>query len=263
MKKSVMLFPFHAALKDGTLPPGWLADALREAGADGVELMDSLHAEAPAVFTALRKAAARAGLAIACHDIGINMLGDDAGRADRHARIRGRLDFTREVLDCGTALVYSATPVPGADLDAARALYGEYLAGFADYARPRGITVTFEDYDPVPDFVCAAGHCLHVLRAARGKVGFTFDTGNFICAGGDATAAYPLLREYTAHVHLKDRPVKPRPRAPGRLGEGGIGIAGIVRSLKRDGYGGWLSVEPGSGRLEDATDALRYLAALA
>jgi sugar phosphate isomerase/epimerase len=72
---------------------------------------------------------------------------------------------------------------------------------------------------------------------------FTLDTGNFASIGvASHDAAYPMLRPWLAHCQIKD--VRSRDKAVVPAGEGDGQIPEILAALVRDGYRGFLSLEP-------------------
>jgi sugar phosphate isomerase/epimerase len=113
-----------------------------------------------------------------------------------------------------------------------------------------------------------------------------FDPANFVQVGTlePATTAWPLLREYVAHVHVKDAIAidrtgldpYPAPVPPDRLmgtvrpaGEGSGQLPELIQALVDGDYQGYLSIEPhltftypdldGPARFEIAVKALRTL----
>lgn len=120
------------------------------------------------------------------------------------------------------------------------------------------ITVTVEDFDD-----CAAPYStikgLEFFLENTEGLKFTFDTGNFAYSLESAEKAYGRLKPYIAHVHLKDRsydlsrgnPDGTNAKAdlsgklmyPCEVGEGHIGIEGLVKKLISDGYSGSFSIE--------------------
>lgn len=71
----------------------------------------------------------------------------------------------------------------------------------------------------------------------------TLDAGNFASLGvRPADDAYPLLRPWLAHVQIKD--VRREPHAVVPAGQGDGQIPELLGLLLRDGYIGYLSLEP-------------------
>lgn len=262
MKLSVMLFPFHNRLAKGVLNPDAFIKTLRDNGADAVEPMHGFENTSPEVFDSLLRATRENGLAIACYDIGINLVGPAEDRPARLDQARAQIAYAHDVLHCPTVLLYNTRQADGVSNEEGRKLYAQSLALMADYAESCGITVTIEDFDPTPELACAAPHCREILDLAGPKPRQTFDTGNFLAAGGSAPDAFPVLQDRIAHVHIKD--VIPNPEKPGSFKQciAGQGIAEIdrcVQLLKNSGYQGYLSVELNGGSVDETIASLHHL----
>ena len=161
-------------------------------------------------------------------------------------------------------------------MEAARLWGAPILRGFTFWNRDRG-EADFEEiarrYEPVLRMAEQAG--VRVALESEPSVatrnmellarflerldspwaGALYDPGNEIC---DQSAAppypdgYERLRGRVIHIHVKDMR---RGFLPAMLGEGEVDFHGLFRRLKKDGYGGWVSVEthyrPGA-KLDDA-----------
>ena len=138
-------------------------------------------------------------------------------------------------------------------------------------AKERGITLLLENHfdnrneDPQGTDVARRPETLLYLVEAVDSPHFklTFDPCNFYIAGDEPYPyAYQLLQSYIGYVHIKDAtrysellhrsagqykllPDSIRGRfLPVALGEGAINYAGILNSLRKNGYNGYLTVEP-------------------
>ncbi|MDD4097355.1 MAG: sugar phosphate isomerase/epimerase [Lentisphaeria bacterium] len=273
MQLSVMLFPFHSAISQGRLQPEELVKALHDAGATGLEPMYGWNEKDPDNWRRLCQAAGDLGMAFVCYDIKANLVGDgDDSRKQAIDTCKQQIDYAAQVLHCPTVLVYGSNITPGMSNDEGWRIYGEQLACLADYARPAGITVTIEDFDPHPRFVASAHSCRQVLDLAGPAVGLTFDTGNFLNGGDQPAEIFPLLQDRIRHVHVKDKTRRPPDNLPSNtgvngvqykgclIGEGAAQIGLCVELLKNCGYQKWLSVEIGSDKVADAVHGLRFLA---
>lgn len=159
------------------------------------------------------------------------------------------------------------------------------LAAFASDAREARVTLVLENesyvYGDTPE------RCLDVLQAVDSPaLRMAFDPANFVQVGVRPHAeAWPLLRPYVEHVHIKDAVAVDRTgfapypervpaqrlmdsvRVPG-AGQGELGA--LLRALAAGGYTGFLTLEPhlqhrlpeqdGPARLGAAVAALRILA---
>ncbi len=128
----------------------------------------------------------------------------------------------------------------------------------------------------------------HVERLiAESDVEFCLDTGHLYLGGADPVDIARQAAGRVAHVHLKDvdaemaRQVRSGELAFRQsvidgifkpLGDGGVDIAGFVRTLESAGFDGWYVLEqdcvldgdpaPGEGPIGDARKSFEYLATL-
>ncbi len=273
MHLSVMLFPFHGAISKGRCQPEELVKTLHAAGATGLEPMYGWNEKDPENWRRLCLAATELGLSFTCYDIKANLVGD--GAASRQQAIdtcKQQIDYAAQVLHCPTVLVYGSNVAPGMSIDDGRHLFAEQLALVAEYAKPAGITVTIEDFDPFPHFVASAQSCRHVLDLAGPDVCLTFDTGNFLNGGDQPAEIFPLVQDRIRHVHVKDKTRRVPDSLPSNTGVNGVQYKGCligdgaaqiglcVELLQSSGYQKWLSIEIGSDNVNDAVYGLRFLA---
>ena len=89
----------------------------------------------------------------------------------------------------------------------------------------------------------------------------TYDTGNWLVAGYDATEALEMLMPYIVYVHLKDIIANPSGFTPSHLGRGVIDVLGLIEQLKERGYTGFYVLEfpGGSGPAKRIQSSLKYL----
>ncbi len=107
-------------------------------------------------------------------------------------------------------------------------------------------------------------------------VGVIHDIGNLIIEGHEQPlAAFEMLGEYLAHVHVKNVAWQPSGSRPdgstmwreqwAPLRDGQADISGYIEALRRFGYDGWVTVEDFSTELplaERTKDNLAYLRSL-
>ncbi|MFP3904230.1 MAG: sugar phosphate isomerase/epimerase family protein [Armatimonadota bacterium] len=256
MKLSVMLFPFHAGMKDGDIDVAPSLRQMKDAGVTGIEANLPYADQTPALWRELLHAASDLGLAHACFDIGVNLIGESA--ADRQEAVDTvvrSVDICRDI-GCQTALVHGTRPSQGMTNDEGRKIYSEQLAKAAEGVEGSGVTLTIEDYGVYPEFSCSSRHVLDIVEGTgRDDVKVTFDNGNFMLADEEPMDAYPVLIDRTVHVHLKDwESVDPEAErglvSPGgtryvgcEIGEGTARVGEVTQRLRSDGYDGWLSLE--------------------
>ena len=261
MKLSVMLFPYHRGLVDGQWTPSQLVEAFAKAGISGIEPMQNAHWQDEGKWRAFDDAVKAAGMVYTCYDVIVDLVGETP--AHREKAIRTAVDgiaHARDVLACPTVLLAGSRPAPGMGEAEGRRIYAESLARIIDEAGDCGVTVTIEDFGVYPKFTAAAAHCREVIEAVnRPQMRFTFDNGNFLLGGDEPMAVFDALYPYTAHVHIKDFARREpdgnpsltspdgKPYKGCMIGEGVARVRECVSRLRQIGYGGWISLEVGSG----------------
>lgn len=86
--------------------------------------------------------------------------------------------------------------------------------------------------------------CLEILQACDSpKVRAAFDPANFVqCGVRPMTEAFPLVKDYIAYFHIKDALMESGKVVP--AGEGDGELEAMIAEVKRQGYNGFLSLEP-------------------
>lgn len=132
-------------------------------------------------------------------------------------------------------------------------IWGDAVKPAAQYAASKGITITIEneagDESGLPRNVAALCD-----RVASPGLGTQYDPCNYYHGGIEPyPAAYEVIKEHIRYVHLKGgyRYEKDTDRNFERcfihyvpLQEAAFPIEGIMRRLKKDGYDGWVTLEP-------------------
>ena len=85
--------------------------------------------------------------------------------------------------------------------------------------------------------------CLDLMRSVDSpRLRCAFDFANFVQVGERPIDNWPLLKPYTAHIHIKDAKAGTGQVVP--AGEGDGDIPAILRDAYQGGYRGFLSMEP-------------------
>ena len=276
MKLSVMLFPFHGQLSDGTRTAAQVIDALGAVGVTAIEPMMGWMEEDPKTWAAFDLAVREAGMVYSCCDLGVNFVGECPPDQDQALDIVERgVEFCREKLKCTIALVAGTRPAAGMSDVEGRKIYAEGLARAAERVEGSGVALAIEDFGVYPTFTATAAHCLETLRAAnRDDIKFAFDNGNFLLGDDTPTHAYPLMKDRIIHVHIKDLALRDHaePRSyltpSGKrfsgctIGDGAAEVAECIGLLKADRLGGWLSLEVGGSGdpLDEAVHGAKVVA---
>ncbi|MBO0744376.1 MAG: sugar phosphate isomerase/epimerase [Candidatus Dormibacteraeota bacterium] len=215
-------------------------------------------------------------------DIGVSAIGSPLGKVPAQEppdEEQPRLERCLEAAErLGTRLVRVFSYYVLGQYEPMRDTVLRRLEAMAEAARRRDLVLVLENeswiYGDLPE------RCVDVLRSVDSPaLRFAFDPANFVQCGADPMEAWPLLRPYVAHVHIKDAvPVDraglepyPAPVPHDRLmdsvrpaGEGAGRIPELVQALAAEGYQGILTLEPHlAGRLPDADGAERFGVAVA
>ena len=161
-------------------------------------------------------------------------------------------DFFRTVEEAGCT---QAMIIPGkykGDRDVETAAIVTALGELCDMAEEYGVTVTTEDFDSANAVINGIESVDYFLRKVP-KLGFTLDTGNFICFGDDPLDAIKVLGNRITHVHLKDRSHMPLTEGDGKAeftglysappGEGFLPVRECIKELQSIGYDGFVTAE--------------------
>ena len=126
----------------------------------------------------------------------------------------------------------------------------DMLGRAVKYGKERGVTIMIEPFDNRISPVARTLPIMWFLKHVEG-LKFAFDTGNFASADESAMTAWELLKDYTVHVHLKDRGEQVgyedakycRGLATVSVGSGYIPIGDIVKLVRDTGYDGFYAIE--------------------
>lgn len=270
MKLSVMLFPFHGPITDGSLTPQAAVDAIKAAGIGAIEPMLSNLDATPGPWEEFIELCRQSGIAVSCVDIGANLAQSAPEvRAAALDTVRRGLDLCVQ-LNCPVALIAGSKPDEGVSNEEGRQLYAQALADSAVLGKERGVTVVIEDFGVYPEFACRSDHVREVVTMAGPDVKVAWDNGNFILADELPMHAYGVLRDLSVHVHIKDFALDETGQAGlktpsgkaykgAEIGAGDCQVAECVAALKRDGFEGWVSLEIGSNRIQEAVDGAAFV----
>ena len=91
-----------------------------------------------------------------------------------------------------------------------RKRYAEYFFRAHELAKQAGVTLTLESTGYHNSPITTADECLEILKQVPG-LKITFDQGN-VATAEDPLLAFPRLRDYVVHFHVKDWAVSDVPR---------------------------------------------------
>lgn len=246
--------------------------AIRRIGYTGIEIAPFTLAEDPVTISAERRRECRSIMeAEGLTFVGLHWLmvspkglhvttGDKALRERSWQHIRTLIDLCAD-LGPGGVMVFGSpqqrSSTGGTSPQEATKNYVDGLVSVAPQAEQRGVTLLIESLSPSQTDVVttldeAAGY---VDQIGSPAIQTMFDTHNAV----DEKEPHPVLVERhfpkICHVHVNEMDGK-------HCGTGDYDFKPVLRTLKRLGYGGWISLEAfdfsfGAERL--ATESLRYL----
>ncbi len=110
-----------------------------------------------------------------------------------------------------------------------------------EYIKNRDVTLVHENEKGI--FGASGADCLDLLKAVDSpKFRAAFDFGNFVQVKQNPLEAWPSLKPYTVHIHIKDVSAKEDRAVPAGSGDGHL--EPILVDLNKSGYSGFLSLEP-------------------
>jgi sugar phosphate isomerase/epimerase len=111
----------------------------------------------------------------------------------------------------------------------------------AEYLNELPVTMVHENEKGI--FGDIARRCLDLMQAVNSpKLRCAFDFANFVQCGEDPAKNWPLLKPYTAHIHIKDAKMGSGQVVPAGQGDGRI--PEILKDAWASGYRGFLTLEP-------------------
>ncbi len=265
MKIGVSSYSFSRLVRSGELPQIEVITQAKEMGFDVIEFSTIAVPEGKTLAdfaVELRAEAERVGIEIANYTIGADFLrGSDGNLEAEIERVKGEVDIA-EILGA-PSMRHDATfgwpddHVGPRSFDAAVPRLAEGCREVTKYAAGKGIRTMVENHG----FFCQDSVRVEKLVTAvdHPNFGLLIDMGNFLCADDDPTTAVGRLMPYAFHCHTKDFHIKPgTDPKPGDqwivtragnylrgaiIGHGNVPIVQCIKTIKRAGYDGVLSLE--------------------
>lgn len=264
MKFSVSSYSFARRLNEGRYTQLSLIEKAKDMGFDGIEFTD-LQPEnglSDLEYAALlAEKADKCGVAVVNYTIGADFLNAPNGWEAEAERLFGQVAVAKALGAKG--MRHDATGgFKGAQakyksFDAALPILANGCRKVTEYAKTQGIVTMVENHG----FFCQESRRVEQLVNAVGdeNFGLLIDMGNFLCADDDPAEAVGRLAKYAKHVHAKDFYFKSGDGAdPGDgfftsrggnylrgavIGHGCVPVTQCLRTLKRSGYDGFVSIE--------------------
>jgi 3-dehydroshikimate dehydratase len=110
-----------------------------------------------------------------------------------------------------------------------------------EYIKAMPVTMVHENEKGI--FGDIGRRCLELMQLVHHeKLRCAFDFANFVQCGEDPAKNWPLLKPYTAHIHIKDAKIGSGQVTPAGQGDGHI--PEILQDAWESGYRGFLTLEP-------------------
>lgn len=123
----------------------------------------------------------------------------------------------------------------------------ERLQMMISYAKENEVILLHENEKDI--YGDSKERCLHLMENLYcDNFKAVFDPANFVQCGDDTIKAFEMLKPYIEYVHIKDSLKEDNTVVPAGKGDGHIEY--ILKSLYKNGYSGFLSLEPHLGSFE-------------
>lgn len=194
---------------------------------------------------------AKAKSMLADHGIAVSSLGSDLGKIQITDDFAPHLDRTKHAMDVAHELgatnirMFSFFMPEGDDPDTHRDEVMSRSRAMLDVAEAAGVRLLHENekdiYGDIPRRVL---DLIETMDSENYRP--IFDPANYVqCDTKPFDEAYPVVGALTSYVHIKDAKFADDSVVP--AGEGDGQVAQVLEALRRDGFDGYLSIEPHLG----------------
>lgn len=184
---------------------------------------------------------------LAAADVRLSSVGSPIGKVNIDDDFEAHFDLFKRTVEIAKKMnapyirMFSFWFPEGANPDDYTDAVVERLTRMIDYAREQGVVLLHEnEKDIYGDTVARCKFLMEKLYCDNFKA--VFDFANFVQCGEDTWNAYNELHPYIAYVHIKDAQYSDGSVVP--PGDGDGQLEKILGALIRDGYNGFLSLEP-------------------
>jgi sugar phosphate isomerase/epimerase len=248
---------YRSVRSQGMDIPGFIQTA-KDAGAEGVELLDFFYKDVQADHAAAERALEATGLPCPIFSVAQNFAKTDpAERSAQLAKIVFGVDEA-VAFGAGVVRVFAGDIAEGITYDQAFEWIVEGLSEASKYAAQKGKRLGLENHGKLAGRGDQVRTLIEAVRERSGTdaLGANPDTGNFLLVNQPSHEAIRQVAAYATMVHFKD--FKPEPtghqgfayealdgsRFVGTaVGEGSVDLRKCIQALHEAGYNGWLSVE--------------------
>ncbi|HEY8666154.1 MAG TPA: sugar phosphate isomerase/epimerase [Tepidisphaeraceae bacterium] len=208
------------------------------------------------------------GLAVACIGSPIGKVKINDSWEDHFERFKIAVDAA-DFFGAHLIRIFSYyPPADGGDIRKYRDEVLRRMRAKVDYIKGREITLVHENERHI--YGEKGKECLDLMQSINSsQLRCAFDFANFVQVGENPLDNWPLLKPFTAHIHVKDATFKEAKAVPAGQGDGHLGE--ILKDAYASGYRGFLSLEPhlaaqgqfsgfsGPKLFKTAADALRQV----
>ncbi len=120
-----------------------------------------------------------------------------------------------------------------------------------DYAKKEDVILLHENEKDI--YGDTKERCLDLMKELYcDNFKAVFDPANFVQSDQDTKKAYEMLKDYIEYMHIKDARFSDYSVVPAGMGDGNVEF--VLDNLFKNGYNGFLSLEPHLGSFEGLAD---------
>ena len=184
------------------------------------------------------------------HAIKVSAIGSPIGKISLDEPFPAHLEKFKHALklaqyfDTPMIRIFSYYPPAGKNIADCRSEVTDRLTAQVDLLNDQNITLVHENEAGI--YGQTASRCLDLVQTINSpKLKLAYDPGNFVATEkitNNMETCWPLLKNYVAHIHIKDRKVNAE---TGCLpGAGDAQIKQLLTELAKSNYPGFLTLEP-------------------
>lgn len=208
-------------------------------GVAGRNVLDFSEAESAAI----RRALTAAGMRVACIGSPVGKTPIDLPKSQQVDRFKKAMDMA-EFFSAPLIRVFSYYPAGGegkGDVAVHRSQVLDLFHEKVALLGSRDITLVHENERGIYGDI--GTRCLDLMTTVNSpRLRTAFDFANFVQVGENPMDNWPLLKAFTAHIHIKDAIASTGKVVP--AGEGDGHLPAILKDAYESGYRGFLSLEP-------------------
>ncbi len=258
MRIGLSMYSYAQSVQKGLLDiPGFIHEA-KNAGAEGVELLEYFYKDLARDRDAALEALQETGLPCPIFSVGNNFAKTDS--VERSTQLKRIFFGVDEAIRYGSAVVrvFAGDVAEGITYDQARGWIIDGLSEASIYASEHGVKLALENHGTLAGRGDQVRGIIEDVRAKSGVdvLGANPDTGNFLLVNQPSHEAIRQVASLANMVHFKDFRAAPLDHEGWAytaldgskylgtaVGEGMVELGQCISELKDAGFDGWLSVE--------------------